>query len=471
MTTPTRIQDALKAVDRASKAAAAASEALSVLSLLLNEMAVSDEATTPVSTERAPAIGQMTANDVDPAYRARLSEMSDADLAILDGVQLSVFEPRIGERASLSEIRRSSLAQRVRALAHSAAAADNGSMAEPPPASTSCPIVMCVSSDNGKAITVGQLVAVLNAHPDAAVYVRVCADDSSTIAEEHPIAVAASTMRFEPSGDPARPARPYFHRKSHQWIGLVWDTPLSESITALCIGASAGSEAQVPTASKLAKTLAAYGVGRPDMPVEVGVWTAQGPRTGALVEVFLKTYDAGKRAITLMAKDGVFPWPADAVEAANSPETARTIDAAMAVAAAMASVPTFTDEHIAKCMAALVPESWTIPTARRTIDGIIPPHEKKSIQGGQDLVVAPTQARVLGTEEDDKATVQTSAGGPDAALAEQMGTDGVHAHHREPATLADTSSAFDTFIVDEAEFDPTLDRDSDMDMRLFNAIR
>ncbi|AJF97758.1 hypothetical protein TW95_gp1024 [Pandoravirus inopinatum] len=297
------------------------------------------------------------------------------------------------------------------------------------------------------------------------VYVRVCSEDGVAVAEEHPIAVAAATMRFEPSGDPLRPARPYFHRKSHQWIGLAWDAPMCESTTAVCIGASVGSDAHVPTASELAETLSAYAVDHSDMPVEVGVWTAQGPHTGALVDVFLKAYDAGKRAITLVAKDGVFPWPADAVEAANSPETARTIDTAMAVASAMASIPTFTDERIAKCVAALVPASWTLPPMRRTDAGIVPAHERDNVARDQDLAATPTQGHVSGGLESDNAA-HTFVEGSDSALAEQTATDRRH----EPATPPMRQTH--TVDPDEiSEFDPHFDMDSDMDMRLFKLLK
>nr|UMO78608.1 hypothetical protein [Pandoravirus belohorizontensis] len=368
MTTPALIQDALKAVDHASQAVATASEALAALSLLLTEMPVADGDVPPAPAETASTPGQLPLDDPHAGFRTRLAETPETVFAGLDGARLSVFEPRMGERASLPDTR--SLVERFRAVRAAAAA----TVSEVTPLSASAPhsTALCVSSDDNKAVTVGQLKAVLDAHPDAMVYVRVCSEDGVAVAEEHPIAVAAATMRFEPSGDPLRPARPYFHRKSHQWIGLAWDTPLCEPTTAVCVGASMGSDAHVPTASELAKTLAAHAVDHSEMPVEVGVWTAQGPHTGALVEVFLKTYDAGKRAITLVAKDGVFPWPADAVEAANSPETTRAIDAAMAVASAMASIPTFTDEDIAKCMTALVPESWTLPMCRASA-GIVPP--------------------------------------------------------------------------------------------------
>ncbi|AVK74977.1 hypothetical protein pqer_cds_555 [Pandoravirus quercus] len=477
MTTPALIQDALKAVDHAHQAVAAASDALSTLSLLLTEMAVADNDAPSTSPETASTLEQLAPDNAHAKYRARLADMTDADFAGLDGARMSVFEPRLGERDSLSEIRTRSLTQRIQALAVRAAAVAAVPEVTPLSARTLYDYP-ALSGDDGKAIAVGQLKALLDAHPDAMVYVRVCSEDGLAVVEEHPIAVAAATMRFEPSGDPLRPARPYFHRKSHQWIGLAWDAPLCESTTAVCIGASMGSDAHVPTASELAETLSAHTVDHSDMPVEVGVWTAQGPHTGALIDVFLKAYDAGKRAITLVAKDGVFPWPADAVEAANSPETARTIDTAMAVASAMASIPTFTDERIAKCVAALVPASWTLPPMRRTDAGIVPAHEKDNVARDQDLVTTPTQGSVSGGGlGNDDVTVQASIEGLDRALAEQAVTDGIAVRRHEPATppmrqthivSPDDISEFD----DMSEFDPKCDMDDDvMDMRLFEIIR
>lgn len=405
MTTRALIQDALKAVDHASQAVAAAFEALSALSLLLTEMAVA-------GGDAPPTSAQPPLDDARPTYCGRPAGISGADFAVLGGARPSAFEPRLGERASHS------LVERFRAARAAVGAAVPGE-ATHLSASTPYSTTLCVSSDDNKAVTVGQLKAVLDAYPDAMVYVRVCSEDSVAVAEEHPTAVAAATMRFEPSGDPLRPAQPYFHRKSHQWIGLAWDAPPGEPTTAVCIGASMGSDAHVPTASELAKTLAACAVDHSGMPVEVGVWTAQGPHTGALVEVFLKDYDASKRAITLIAKDGVFPWPADALEAANSPETARTIDTAISVASAMALIPTFTNERIAKCVEALVPESWTLPLTRRIDAGILPAHER----------------------DDDGTAVRPSVGNPSAALAEQTAADQICVHRCDPTPSTGTPSA------------------------------
>lgn len=318
-----------------------------------------------------------------------------------------------------------------------------------------------IESPQGGVITIGNLKAFLDMRPDAAVRV-VIRSGGRTVATNPPIAVAEAAMRFEPSGDRRRPARPYFDRGSHRWIGIAPTAPIAESTMALCIGASVGSSLMAPTASELSKTLAAHLTDHCDMAVEVGVWVAEGPRTGALIKAVLNVC-GDKSEFLLTAEDGAFPWPEADVDAANAPQVTRTIDAAVAVASAMASMPAFTDEHIAKAVQPLVPASWTLRLCR-TGDAMVPIYESNATLDRDFLLDCTPSQEIVASSCVERMTAFCN--GSDGTLTGQtpdQQRDGrVYVYRREPVVVVADVDTADT-AADDVEVD-------DVDKRLMRIL-